>query len=241
MDIQDGWARVTAAASTAASIDTPGQRDALLRTALLLGTSITQDCVGTSITLDTTTGYATPAASNALAMDLDSAQYAAGEGPCVAACRDGRSYSIVIMGADDRYRGFTAAAHRHGVASSLSLPVPSGDRSALNLYASTTHAFSDDRARARAELLARCVARFLPHPATPAHMPAADVVQTLDKRDLIRRAREHLMEREGVSEVAAFTQMATASRDRRCSIFEVAADLLNGARDRNSHAQEDAH
>ena len=236
MDIQNQWARVTAAASTAAAIATREQRTDLLQTALTLSSSITPDCVGASITLDTATGYATPAASNTLAMDLDLAQYADDNGPCIAACRDGRPYSIDIMGTGDLYPGFTAVAGRHGVRSSLSLPVPAADRSALNLYASSTHAFNDSRAQARAALLARCVARFLPHPAAAAHTPAPDLERTRHQRDLIRRAHDHLMEQYDLTPGAAFARMTTTSREDQCSILHVAADVLSATR-----SQKDNH
>ena len=240
MDIQNQWARVTAAASTAAAIATREQRTQLLQTALALGTSVTPDCVGASITLDTATGYATPAASSPLAMDLDLAQYADGDGPCIAACRDGHSYSIDIMGGDDIYPGFTAAADQHGVRSSLSLPVPAADRSALNLYASTTHAFDHNHAQARAALLARCIARFLPHPAAAADTPPPDQAQTRHQRDLLRQAQEHLMQEHDLSAGAAFARMTAASREHECGILAVATHVLNNSHDHATQTGEDA-
>ena len=128
MGNEDAWAVVVEAASTGGLKAAPAERLRLLQVALGLGHSITEDSVGCSVTVAAGSEFMTPAASNELAMELDLAQYAAQDGPCVAACRDGQEHSIVVMSREDAYPGFAAAAMQHGVRSSLSLPLSSDPR-----------------------------------------------------------------------------------------------------------------
>ena len=135
-------------------------------------------------------------------MTLDLAQYSADDGPCVAACRDGQPHSIVVMGEEAAYAGFTAAASAHNVRSSLSLPLAGTARaSALNLYASSTSAFQTSHARSVAELLARCVTALLPAAgkAGTANDPGAlDLVSANAAHTLVVRARQVLQHRRGL-------------------------------------------
>jgi hypothetical protein len=96
-------------------------------------------------------------ASSSLALDLDSAQYADDDGPCLAACRDRQVHSIAVMADESSYAQFTQLALSYGVASSLSLPLPTVTRaSSLNLYARSPSAHEPPCSRAVAMLLARC-------------------------------------------------------------------------------------
>lgn len=162
MDTEFIWKRLISAASAPGTIESDHERRALLSKAMTVGSTITGDSLGCSITESVGDGYRTPVASNALALDLDSAQYADDDGPCIAACRDGGVHSITVMADEDDYREFVTVALDHGVRSSLSLPLPAVHRrSALNLYAGTASAFDTPRARAVAQLLARCTAAVL--------------------------------------------------------------------------------
>ena len=223
---EDQWAYVVEATSKPATTSTPGQRLELLRTALGLGQSITEDSVGCSVTLTVGSEFVTPAASNGLALELDLAQYAARSGPCVAACRDGEQHSIVIMSEEDAYPGFTTAALQHGVRSSLSLPLPSRPTAALNLYARSPNAFSDTRARATAALLAKCVARFLPEPVAGTDNQGLDVAKALARRSIVRAACDRLAETDGLDPAAAFHRLAISSRTGGSSIFDICHDVL---------------
>ncbi len=223
---EDDWALVVEATADPALTATPEQRLRLLRTALGLGHSITDDSVGCSVTLTAGSEFVTPAASNELAMDLDLAQYAAQDGPCVAACRDGEVHSIVVMSEEDLYPGFTAAAVQHGVGSSLSLPLPALPSAALNLYARSQNAFDEPGARTTAALLARCVARFLPEPVFEINSSQPGVATALRRRRLVRSACERLARDEGADPATAFTRIAVRSRTQRRSVFDVCADIM---------------
>jgi hypothetical protein len=164
-----------------------------------------------------------------LALELDLAQYAEQDGPCIAACRDGLPHSIVIMSEEQAYPGFTRAAQEHGVRSSLSLPLALPSAAALNLYASSTNAFDAPRDRATAALLANCIGRFLPEPARVPRASPADTETALGQRRLISRARERLSQDSGISGAAAFERLVTRSRRERRSIFAVARAVLDDA------------
>lgn len=162
MDTEAIWKRLVTAASVPGTIESDRVRRALLSEAMTVGSTITRDSLGCSITESVGAGYRTPVASNSLALDLDGAQYADDDGPCIAACRDGGVHSITVMADERDYREFVQVALEHGVRSSLSLPLAAVRRpSALNLYAGSASAFDDPRARAVAHLLARCAAAVL--------------------------------------------------------------------------------
>ncbi len=230
MDTQSQWASVVEAASDPDRTHSAEHRVLLLKAALELGHTITPDSVGTSITLTEGAGYVTPAASSGVALDLDLAQYVDHDGPCVAACRDGQPHSIVIMSEENEYGRFTATALEHGVLSSLSLPLPSRPASALNLYASSVNAFTGDRERSTAALLAQCVVRFLPEPPAQGSTGGSGLIVALERRELIRQARDHLVERDGIQAAEAFGVLTDRSRREQRSIFDVATEVVDSAR-----------
>lgn len=208
-------------------------RDALLSEAVSLGLEVAPGSVGCSITQQLGNDYRTPVATGPLAMDLDLAQYRAGNGPCIAAARSGRHIRIKSMTAEAEYPEFTAAARRHGVQSSSSVPLLGSARpAALNLYASDPDAFDSERPAAVASLLARCVTGLLQ--ASPAAMPeggeatgaGSSVTEVLARRELVEAAQQVLICRDGLTEAEAFWWLAQRSRDQLRSIFEIARAVL---------------
>ncbi len=229
------WARIVEAVARPHTVPSPEDRAELLQTALALGPGVVPDLVGCSVTqavdTDTGTDYRTPVASNALALALDHAQYVLDDGPCVAACRDGQSHSVAVMDDESEFADFTAAALDHGVHSSLSLPLVHSRPSAINLYAGGHHAFADDRARAAAAFLARCVGGLLPDASPPAARPEPTST-TAQRRELIERACAAVAKQEGCEPDRAFHQLTVLSRTQQRSIFEVARSLV-GAGERS--------
>jgi hypothetical protein len=214
-----GWGRlIDAVVRPASDLDA----NAHLALAMSLGSAITPDGVACSVTQVTDSGYRTPVWSNQVALDLDRAQYDAGEGPCVATAQDGRVHTIEVMAEEPLYRAFTKAARHRGVQCSLSLPLAGDTPSALNLYARATSAYGSHRTRATAELLAHCVGTLL------AHQPASaddGLDAALDRRGLIERAQAELVRRGAPDEDEAYLRMTQLSRTQHRSIFAVAQDL----------------
>ena len=70
------------------------------------------------------------------ALILDQVQYDSGEGRCLDAFNDGEIYRVVDTATAGRWAEFRQACLRHGIKSSLSLPLVVDDTcyGALNLY-----------------------------------------------------------------------------------------------------------
>lgn len=245
MDTSSQWARIARAASSPDPVETVDERADLVRVALALGASMTADTVGASVTMATGGGYATPAASGGLALALDLAQYAAHDGPCIAACRDGRPQLLAISDVRDGFGEFVQAALDRGVRSSLSLPLTTPAPAALNLYAAAPKTFQAPHARATAELLARCIARFLPDAAVASHVSSTDETRALRQRRTVVAARDRLAAQERTTPGEAFTRLAVRSRAEHRSIVDVAVDELaatsDGPEGRGGEAPERAY
>lgn len=76
--------------------------------------------------------------------EIDQAQYRTGEGPCVDAYREGRVHSIESTLEPGKWQAFRDCAARHGVRSTLALPLVTldGPIGALNMYAAPERAYS---------------------------------------------------------------------------------------------------
>jgi GAF domain-containing protein len=127
--------------------------ETLERVAQLARTTI-PGCASGSVTLWREGRPYTIVSTDDLAERVDVAQYETLEGPCLDASRYGRHYLTDDLATDGRWPAFAAMAVRHGVRSSLSLPlvVRGAPIGALNLYALETGAFAG--AEATGELFA---------------------------------------------------------------------------------------
>jgi hypothetical protein len=104
----------------------------------------------------------TIAAGSDVARAADQEQCSFEDGPGLEAIRTGEFVHLADTERDRRWPGYAAAASGHGVRSLLCMPIvaTAGSSAAINLYASTPHAFtSEDIVRTRA--YAREVARAL--------------------------------------------------------------------------------
>jgi hypothetical protein len=97
--------------------------------------------------------YTTVAATSELALAVDEAQYADGDGPCLAALREGTPTAVPDIGTTMRWPGFQQAAFGLGLRSSLSIPLFAGSGepvAAMNLYSHDSPAMTTLTARIRA-------------------------------------------------------------------------------------------
>lgn len=119
-------------------------------------------CDSASVTVRTAGGLRSLAASDDAARQMDLSQHGGEAGPCVSAVTDGREVDVADYGRDDRWPAVTRTAARHGIRSSLSLPLRNDERvlGALNMYATDVAAF-DAHARHLAQLLVRQAAAAL--------------------------------------------------------------------------------
>jgi ANTAR domain/GAF domain len=221
------WASVLSAAASAAVPDV----DSALRTAMQLGLGIVPSATACSVTELTDSGYRTTVSANELAVDLDRAQYDADAGPCLSAASEGSVQGLNDMVEETAFPAFRAAAVRHGVHSSLSLPLTGSRRpAALNLYASVPEAFTSDRSRSVADLLARCVTSLLSGD-RPAPDAAAEAIEAaLARRSRVEQAQAMLMASGRLSRSEAFTELVQRSRQQRRSIFDIVDDVRRDGR-----------
>jgi hypothetical protein len=206
--------------------------EALLRQAVELGRDVAPGTVGCSVTTLEGDRYTTPVFSDTLALDLDRAQYEAGDGPCMAAAREQRHQNFDALTDAGRFPGFSEAAVERGVRSSISLPLTGPELpSAINLYGSSRYTFDAERPRAVAGLLARCVSALMSGPEQAARVveapvPASRVEAAQARAQLIADAETVLMARRSVSRSEALTMLIRRSRADGRSIFEIAHEVL---------------
>jgi GAF domain-containing protein len=164
-----------------------------------------------------------------LAVDCDERQYGLGYGPCLHAASTGELVEIADTRTDSRWPAYARAAAGYGNLSSMSVPLPVGDRAkaALNVYARQADAFDED---------ARSVAtRFAPYAGVAiATMQAyqeardrADNLQTaLESRAVIDQAKGILIERYKLTANEAFEILSRASMRANRKVRDIAEELV---------------
>jgi GAF domain-containing protein len=163
------------------------------------------------------------------AMALDELQYERGYGPCLDASASASTMSIPEMSSERRWPDWAARCVEAGVNSSLSvgLPVDEAVTGALNVYATTSHAF-DDEAVGVAQKLAGYAAVALAnahiYDATTTlaeHMKAA-----MESRAVIEQAKGIIMGDRRCTADEAFRILTKLSQDTNRKVRDVAAVLV---------------
>ena len=171
---------------------------------------------------------ATVGASDSIAARADEAQYAAGEGPCLQALRDGCAVEVPDVEAESRWPFFREEAAALGVRSSLSMPlvIDSTTVGALNIYATRPRAFEGHGERGR---------RFAEQAsgALTVVVRQDDQVrlnhqlrQALQSRTVIAQAVGIVMREQGCSAEVALDRLRRRSQDRNVKLHDVAAELV---------------
>ena len=170
--------------------------------------------------------------TGALAVQLDERQYAKGFGPCMDAAQAGGVISLPDLAGEDRYRDFTAVAVRAGVRSSLSVGMPTPQRTVggLNFYGSAVGAFDQeavDLARAFADYAAVAVLNAALLDSKDAL--ARQLEQAMTTRATIEQAKGVLVARLGCTPDQAFTHLSRQSQNSNRKLHDVAAELVDKA------------
>lgn len=163
--------------------------------------------------------------------EIDEAQYREGKGPCLDAWRQKRV--VAVDRVDDwaeQYPGFAAACREHGVLSTLSLPMLSGDVAlgAMNLYARVENGFSDDDEALGGDLAA-AAGSVLGN--VSAYWTAFDLGQQLNQamasRAVIEQAKGMLMARDQrLSADDAFDLLRKASQRENVKLRVIAERIV---------------
>jgi GAF domain-containing protein len=164
--------------------------------------------------------------------EIDAAQYREGRGPCLDAWRQNRVLRVDRV--DDHteaYPGFVAACRDHGVMSTLSLPMVSGEVSigAMNLYSREVAGFDPDD-EAVALDLAGAAGSVLENVA--AYWAAFDLSQQLNEamqsRAVIEQAKGMIMARSPeLSADDAFALLRKASQRENVKLRVIAQRMVD--------------
>lgn len=161
------------------------------------------------------------------APEIDSAQYAAGSGPCLDASRTGTVLQISNTTTETRWPQFCKQAAAFGVLSTLSLPLVVGEGAlgALNLYSKQARGFGEQSsalvfAAQAAVVLANSQAYWA------AHQLSGQLEVALTSRAAIEQAKGILMATRRCSADEAFEILRTQSNTTNRKLRDVAGDVI---------------
>ena len=123
--------------------------DATLHLVVELARTTVGGADGVSVSLRRHGRLATAAASDQTVLDMDTQQYATGEGPCVDASNKGRWFHSPSLAAEVRWPAFTPKAMALGIRAILSSPLVTWGQpvGAINIYSHRPLAFAADDQR----------------------------------------------------------------------------------------------
>lgn len=185
-------------------------------------------CDSAGVTLRVDRKFTTAAASDDFALDIDHVQYDTGQGPCLESLETGEFREIRAVSEEQRWPEFVARASEKGFRSSISFPLKAnGSVGALNIYAKKERAF-DETSKQVGEIFARQASIALQN--TQTYLAATRLAENLNEaiqtRDMIGQAKGILMEREDISDDAAFEMLRTISQAQNIKLREVAKRLI---------------
>ncbi|MGO4598924.1 ANTAR domain-containing protein [Terrabacter sp. 2RAF25] len=164
------------------------------------------------------------AATDRVAMTVDELQYALGDGPCLVAAKEDEPVRIPDLSSDERWPGFgRLTVQRTPVRSILSFHLGDApERTALNLYGGSPHAFEGESVAAGALFAAH--ARVLLMHAGHADQ-AAHLKEALASNRRIGMAIGILMNVHKVDEDEAFALLRATSQNLNLKLRTVADDV----------------
>lgn len=170
--------------------------------------------------------------SSDLVRAVDDIQYGIGEGPCISAVAEGRTVRSGSLSGDAAWPRFGPRVGRLGVHSVVSLPLigPDGVVGAMNVYARSKHAFTDD-AVALGELFAAPAAVSVLN-ARALHQTQRLAVQlqtALGNRAVIDQAIGIVMSRAGCTPDEAFDRLRAVSQSEQVRLLQVAQRMVEEA------------
>lgn len=211
----------------------------LTRVAVLANETIKgADLVG--LTMSVNGRLQTPAFTDQTSPEIDSVQYDTGVGPSLDAYRYGAIHVIPSTVDDVQWRPFSDACLAHGVLSTLSVPVKSGEETlgVLNCYARQEEVFERDAqtmGMAFAEQAGIVIRNAQAY--WEAKTLGEQLMQALESRVVIEQAKGLLMAT-GMTSSAAFDVLREASQRGNRKLLHVAADLVAKAELRGSMPDE---
>jgi anti-anti-sigma factor len=207
--------------------------DSTLRLVVALARATLEGADGASVSLRRHGHLSTVAATDDTVLDMDTHQYAAGEGPCVDASVEGRWFHAGSLDTETRWPTFTPRAKALGINAILSAPLMAQDRpvGALNIYSRTTAAFapSDQKLASVFATEASIILTDTWAIGTDSQY-SARYQEALQTRQTIALAQGVVMERLGVSPDRAYTYLRNHSKQTRRPLYRQAAEVIGSVR-----------
>ena len=197
--------------------------DGALRLVVELAQISVSGADGVSVSLLRHGGLLTVAATDETVMEMDTDQYATGEGPCVDASRRGRWFHAESLETETRWPSFTPRARALGIMAILSSPLTAFEEpvGALNIYSRTASTF-DREDQQTAAVFAGKASGILSDARAGATetQVAARFQEALRSREIIATAKGIVMERESLNEEDAFTTLLRQSIKSGVSLLD---------------------
>jgi GAF domain-containing protein len=207
-----------------------------LQRVVVLASQLLPGADAASITITDEKGVPSTASSTQdLVAELDAQQYRLGEGPCLAAAMERRTFQIDSMDEEPRWPRFCPIARAAGISSMLSVPLlVDGTVGAINFYARKPWVFTEfDRTVAHLFAAQAAVATANALSYSNAIAERAQMAERLDtalkSRATIDQAIGILVEREGIGPEEAFGMLRVASQRLNIKLREVARGIVDSA------------
>jgi GAF domain-containing protein len=188
-------------------------------------------CDISGVMLNTDGRLTTDACTDDLVRDLDDAQYAVDDGPCVRALGQRESTRIDDTATDERWPEFTSAARNHQVLSSCSVPlVVDGETlGVLNLYSRRAGAFRGSEAAAQEYGAHAALALSNANRLRASVELTSQLEQALASRAAIEQAKGILMAQMVITAEDAFDELIRRSQIANRKLRDVANDIVGEA------------
>ncbi len=212
-----------AAAVFARELSVSAREPEQLKLAVAVVVDMVEGCDHAAVTMVTSAGLETMAATSELATGADHLQYELGEGPCVDTVRSHTTVISSDIASDPRWpRWGPLVARKCGFGSMLALLLYTGERSygVLSLYSGRPHAFSADDI-----LMAHSLATHLAVAVAAARTSQNQSIAMVS-RLVIGQAEGILMERHGMSAGQAFELLRKISQNTNRKLVTVAEELV---------------
>ncbi len=173
----------------------------------------------------------TAATTDDAVVAIDRDQYAAGEGPCLAAARERHPVRVGVEEIRERWPAFAASSDRAGIRSYLSAPLLLGDEpmlGSLNIYGHERDAFDPlDEALITLFTTAASAAIVNARRYVRARDRAEEMTLALTSRAEIDQAKGVMMARHGIGAERAFEMLVLQSQRTNTKLRDVARALLD--------------
>ena len=218
----------------------PALLDAALRLVTALASTTVRQADGVSVTLERHGRLATVAASDDTIRRMDAHQYSTGEGPCLSAAAEGRSFHSEFLAEEERWPTFVPRALDEGICSILSNPLLVSSRpvGALNIYSRTGWAFGPVEQQV-ATIFAEHAADILAEALDLDAQQGVRISEALTAREVIAMAQGVHMARLGISADDAAAVLHRTARAREVTVLEEAAAVVESTRTHGPEAEDD--